>query len=89
MAYCEEDYFNLFAMKCAGCKQGLIGEYVSACGKEYHPGCFVCMVSFGLSGGGLKCDGVIVMWTRMNHGMCQKAACKLLCLCAISHKTPD
>ncbi|KAJ3268151.1 hypothetical protein HK104_005457, partial [Borealophlyctis nickersoniae] len=42
MAYCEEDYFMLFAMKCAGCKQGLIGEYVSACGKEYHPGCFVC-----------------------------------------------
>ncbi|KAJ3043057.1 hypothetical protein HDV00_005965 [Rhizophlyctis rosea] len=42
MAYCEEDYFNLFAMKCAGCKQGLVGEYVSACGKEFHPQCFVC-----------------------------------------------
>ncbi|KAJ3051761.1 hypothetical protein HK097_007224 [Rhizophlyctis rosea] len=42
MAYCEDDYFNLFAMKCAGCKKGLVGEYVSACGKEFHPGCFVC-----------------------------------------------
>ena len=47
MAYCEEDYFNLFAMKCAGCKKGLVGEYVSACGKEFHPGCFVCAVSNG------------------------------------------
>ncbi|KND01734.1 uncharacterized protein SPPG_03527 [Spizellomyces punctatus DAOM BR117] len=42
MAYCEEDYFNLFAMRCGGCGKGIIGEFVSACGKEWHMGCFVC-----------------------------------------------
>ncbi|KAI9101015.1 hypothetical protein DFS34DRAFT_451587 [Phlyctochytrium arcticum] len=42
MAYCEEDYFNLFAMRCGGCSKGIVGEFVSACGKEWHVGCFVC-----------------------------------------------
>lgn len=44
MAYCEEDYFALFAMHCGGCGKGIIGEFVSACGKEWHMGCFVCVV---------------------------------------------
>ncbi|KAJ3175677.1 hypothetical protein HDU87_005818 [Geranomyces variabilis] len=42
MAYCEDDYFNLFAMRCGGCGKGIIGEFVSACGKEWHMPCFVC-----------------------------------------------
>ncbi|KAI8920374.1 hypothetical protein DFJ77DRAFT_452377 [Powellomyces hirtus] len=42
MAYCEDDYFNLFAMRCGGCGKGIIGEFVSACGKEWHMGCFAC-----------------------------------------------
>ena len=43
-AYCEDDYFNMFAPKCGGCKAPIMGESVNALGKEWHAGCFVCKV---------------------------------------------
>ncbi|KAI8817016.1 uncharacterized protein EV422DRAFT_260873 [Fimicolochytrium jonesii] len=42
MAYCEDDYFALFATRCGGCEKVIFGEFVSACGKEWHMDCFVC-----------------------------------------------
>ncbi|KAJ3182914.1 hypothetical protein HDU85_002517 [Gaertneriomyces sp. JEL0708] len=48
MPYCEDDYNVLFAIKCGGCGKSIAGEFVSACGKEWHIPCFVCLVSFSL-----------------------------------------
>ncbi|KAI8852968.1 hypothetical protein BC829DRAFT_383427 [Chytridium lagenaria] len=41
-AYCEDDYFSLFATLCAGCSKPVVGEYVSAVDREWHPECFTC-----------------------------------------------
>ncbi|KAJ3196409.1 hypothetical protein HK101_009025 [Irineochytrium annulatum] len=41
-AYCEDDYFSLFATLCAGCGKPVVGEYVSAVDSEWHPDCFTC-----------------------------------------------
>jgi hypothetical protein len=43
-AYCQEDFFNMFAPKCAGCTQAVMAEYVSALNLKWHPECFVCAV---------------------------------------------
>ncbi|KAJ1560333.1 hypothetical protein HK096_009171, partial [Nowakowskiella sp. JEL0078] len=42
LAYCEKDYFHLFGMRCNGCKNQIIGEYVSAFDREWHSNCFHC-----------------------------------------------
>ncbi|KAJ3112030.1 hypothetical protein HDU96_005033 [Phlyctochytrium bullatum] len=42
-AYCEDDYFSLFSTLCAGCNRPVVGEYVSAVEREWHPECFTCM----------------------------------------------
>lgn len=41
-AYCEEDYFNMFAPKCGGCDKAIMSECVNALGYQWHPNCFVC-----------------------------------------------
>jgi hypothetical protein len=41
-AYCEEDYYNMFAPKCASCDQPITDEVVTALGKSFHSTCFVC-----------------------------------------------
>ncbi|XP_067944774.1 PDZ and LIM domain protein 7-like isoform X2 [Watersipora subatra] len=40
--YCENDYENFFAPKCAKCRQAIIGDTVNALDKTWHPNCFVC-----------------------------------------------
>ena len=47
-AYCQEDYASLFAGRCAGCQQNLMGEYISAMDKNWHNECFTCSVTFFL-----------------------------------------
>lgn len=44
-AYCEEDYFGLFAPKCAApsCGNPILAECVTALGVQWHPDCFVCV----------------------------------------------
>lgn len=41
-AYCEEDYYNMFAPKCAACDKPILDEVISALGKNFHATCFVC-----------------------------------------------
>jgi len=48
-AYCEEDYFNMFAPKCGGCEKPIMADCISGLGRQWHPTCFVCMVFFAQS----------------------------------------
>jgi len=41
-AYCERDYYRLFATRCGKCGEVIVGEYISALGKEWHNKCFTC-----------------------------------------------
>jgi len=41
-AYCERDYYRLFATRCGKCGEIIVGEYISALGKEWHNKCFTC-----------------------------------------------
>ncbi|KCV69420.1 paxillin [Fonticula alba] len=41
-AYCEEDYFNMFAPKCGGCDQAIMADCITALSRQWHPACFVC-----------------------------------------------
>jgi len=41
-AYCERDYYRLFATRCGKCGDVIVGEYISALGKEWHNKCFTC-----------------------------------------------
>ncbi|XP_059952558.1 actin-binding LIM protein 2 [Mesoplodon densirostris] len=41
---CTQDYQRLYGTRCFSCDQFIEGEVVSALGKTYHPGCFVCAV---------------------------------------------
>ncbi|OQR79566.1 paxillin-like [Tropilaelaps mercedesae] len=40
--YCREDYFAMFAPKCAGCSMPITENYISALSMQWHPECFVC-----------------------------------------------
>ncbi|KAI3641106.1 hypothetical protein MIR68_000836 [Amoeboaphelidium protococcarum] len=44
-AYCEEDYYSMFAPKCATCDKPIMEEVVSALGKSFHSDCFICAES--------------------------------------------
>nr|XP_040037434.1 actin-binding LIM protein 2 isoform X13 [Gasterosteus aculeatus aculeatus] len=39
---CTGDYQQLYGTRCFSCQDFIEGEVVSALGKTYHPGCFVC-----------------------------------------------
>ncbi|XP_077995612.1 paxillin-like [Glandiceps talaboti] len=41
-AFCREDYFDMFAPKCAGCNHAIVENYISALNVQWHPDCFVC-----------------------------------------------
>lgn len=41
-AYCRDDYFNMFAPRCAGCNQPIMDNFISALNQQWHPECFVC-----------------------------------------------
>jgi hypothetical protein len=41
-AYCERDYYRLFATRCGKCGEIIVGEYISALNKEWHNKCFTC-----------------------------------------------
>lgn len=40
--YCKNDFFDLFANKCAGCQLPITANYITALGVQWHPDCFVC-----------------------------------------------
>lgn len=42
-AYCEEDYFNMFAPRCGACDKPIMADCLNALGRQWHPQCFVCM----------------------------------------------
>ncbi|XP_043245047.1 paxillin-like isoform X1 [Amphibalanus amphitrite] len=41
-AYCRQDYFDMFAPRCAGCGQPVMENYISALNAQWHSECFVC-----------------------------------------------
>nr|XP_006811983.1 PREDICTED: paxillin-like isoform X2 [Saccoglossus kowalevskii] len=41
-AFCRDDYFDMFAPKCAGCNRAIMENYISALNVQWHPECFVC-----------------------------------------------
>eukprot|EP01112_Ceratiomyxa_fruticulosa_P023446 TRINITY_DN8958_c0_g1_i1.p1 TRINITY_DN8958_c0_g1~~TRINITY_DN8958_c0_g1_i1.p1 ORF type:complete len:535 (-),score=106.74 TRINITY_DN8958_c0_g1_i1:102-1706(-) len=50
--YCENDFYNAFAPRCAGCNQGIKGECINALGTTWHPEHFVCQhCKKGFNGG--------------------------------------
>ncbi|XP_065190083.1 paxillin-like isoform X2 [Sycon ciliatum] len=42
-AYCNEDYYQKFAPKCASCDHAINEAFVNAIGQLWHPECFNCM----------------------------------------------
>lgn len=40
--YCKNDFFELFANKCAGCNLPITANYITALNVQWHPDCFVC-----------------------------------------------
>lgn len=40
--YCKDDFYNEFGKKCGHCEQPLVGQYMEALGKCWHPEHFVC-----------------------------------------------
>lgn len=40
--YCDRDFKTLFAPCCSGCNQYIIGGFVRALNKCWHPNCFLC-----------------------------------------------
>lgn len=40
--YCKNDFFELFANKCASCHLPITANYITALGTQWHPDCFVC-----------------------------------------------
>jgi paxillin len=41
-AFCEEDYFELFAPRCGACNKPIMEGFVSAINQQWHTECFVC-----------------------------------------------
>lgn len=41
-AYCRNDYYNLFAAKCSGCRKPVMQNYITALDGHWHSECFVC-----------------------------------------------
>ena len=39
----------MFAPKCGGCCLPIMDNFISAIGKQWHPDCFICQVSFRLA----------------------------------------
>ena len=46
--YCRNDFMNLFADKCFGCKKPVSGSIINAIGHKWHPECFTCRVRYRL-----------------------------------------
>ncbi|KAG0236037.1 hypothetical protein BGW42_004145 [Actinomortierella wolfii] len=42
--YCEKDYLNLFAPKCASCQGPIQGDFINALKRKWHRDCFGCTV---------------------------------------------
>ncbi|XP_031571569.1 paxillin-like isoform X2 [Actinia tenebrosa] len=40
--YCRQDYYAMFAPRCAGCGQPIMDNYISALSAHWHAECFVC-----------------------------------------------
>lgn len=40
--YCEQDFRTLFAPCCFRCNQYIIGRFIRALNKSWHPNCFLC-----------------------------------------------
>ncbi|XP_065830432.1 leupaxin-like [Oscarella lobularis] len=41
-AYCEKDFYALFAPKCGACAKPIMSGFVSAINQQWHGECFVC-----------------------------------------------
>ncbi|ORZ30754.1 hypothetical protein BCR44DRAFT_1443963 [Catenaria anguillulae PL171] len=51
-AYCDEDYFALFAPPCGACGKPVMADCVAALQQSWHPSCFVCAECKGAFAGG-------------------------------------
>lgn len=40
--YCQKDFCTLFAPYCSRCNQNIIGRFIRALNKCWHPNCFLC-----------------------------------------------
>jgi len=40
--YCEQDFYGLYAPKCAGCNEAVRGDCINALGSQWHPEHFAC-----------------------------------------------
>jgi paxillin len=40
--FCESCLYGIFSSRCGACDQPIKADTVNACGKQYHPECFVC-----------------------------------------------
>lgn len=43
--YCTTDYYNIFADRCAACKQPITQQAIIALDGKWHQSCFICYVS--------------------------------------------
>jgi paxillin len=62
--YCEQDFFGMYAPKCASCREAIRGDCINALGQQWHPEHFACSYcqksfnggSFFESGGKPYCE---------------------------------
>lgn len=64
--FCEACTKNS-AEKCGGCGEGVVGGFITALGKSWHPDCFVCSMCKGALAGGF-----FVVTNQPRCGDCSK-----------------
>lgn len=45
-ALCKNDFYQMYAPKCQGCKKSITSKFITALGTHWHPDCFICQVKF-------------------------------------------
>ena len=74
-AYCEEDYYNMFAPRCGACSKPVMGTCVSALGKQWHPECFVC-TTCKLAFTEQVCACACLLVVALPESLCMRGACQ-------------
>eukprot|EP01134_Creolimax_fragrantissima_P003228 CFRG3228T1 len=47
-AYCQDDYYGMFAPHCGGCSKSVMDACLTAIDRSWHPECFVCYTCKGI-----------------------------------------
>ncbi len=75
--FLREDYFSMFAPKCGGCSRPIMDNYISALNRQWHPECFVCMVSLAmLPVSNSELNRILFLFERKEKQRAVRKSCK-------------